>query len=131
MKWIRFALAFGLAAALTACDSGRTASDGTGGTGGGSTSSAADTSSTSTATSTGSSTSRTTTTTTTTGSGSTTEIRVHYDTGLGNSITLRGDGAGLSWDVGQPCQWTEGDTPGCSVWSCVVQATTGELSFKP
>ena len=55
-----------------------------------------------------------------------TKIRVHYDTGLGNDIWLRGDSAGLSWTVGQPCAWSAGN-----VWVCDVSGATSAVTMKP
>lgn len=36
-------------------------------------------------------------------------MRIHYDTGPGNLLTLRGQGGGLNWDTGAPCRWHEGN----------------------
>jgi predicted alpha/beta superfamily hydrolase len=36
-------------------------------------------------------------------------VVVHYPTGFGHRISLRGDGAGLGWDVGHDATWTLGD----------------------
>ncbi|HEX2690343.1 MAG TPA: alpha/beta hydrolase-fold protein [Kofleriaceae bacterium] len=36
-------------------------------------------------------------------------VIVHYPTGFGHRITIRGNGAGLSWDLGHDATWTEGD----------------------
>jgi hypothetical protein len=35
-----------------------------------------------------------------------TEIIAQVDVGFGNTISIRGMGAGLSWDKGQPMAWT-------------------------
>jgi hypothetical protein len=35
-------------------------------------------------------------------------IRVHYDTGYGNRITVRGSAAPLSWTAGANATWTTG-----------------------
>lgn len=51
-------------------------------------------------------------------------VIVKYDAGWGNSLTLRGEGPGLSWDAGTPlccvnhAEW---------VW---VAPTTGMIAFK-
>ncbi len=50
-------------------------------------------------------------------------IYVHYDTGFGNDLTVRGDSAPLSWDTGRPMTWTTGN-----VW--VWQAPAGLSSFQ-
>ncbi len=50
-------------------------------------------------------------------------IYVHYDTGFGNELTIRGDTAPLNWDTGQPMTWTTGN-----VW--VWQAPAGLSSFQ-
>ena len=55
-----------------------------------------------------------------------TRVRVHYDTGLGHRIVLRGDGAGLSWDSGQDCQWSDGN-----IWRCELAPADGVIEFKP
>jgi predicted alpha/beta superfamily hydrolase len=34
---------------------------------------------------------------------------VHYPTGFGHRISIRGNGAGLSWDLGHDATWTQGD----------------------
>jgi predicted alpha/beta superfamily hydrolase len=36
-------------------------------------------------------------------------VVVHYPTGFGHRISLRGDGDGLGWDVGHDATWTLGD----------------------
>lgn len=50
-------------------------------------------------------------------------IYVHYDTGYGNELSIRGDSAPLNWDTGQPMTWTTGN-----VW--VWQAPAGLSSFQ-
>jgi predicted alpha/beta superfamily hydrolase len=50
-------------------------------------------------------------------------IYVHYDTGFGNDLSIRGDTAPLNWDTGQPMTWTTGN-----VW--VWQAPAGLDSFQ-
>lgn len=54
-----------------------------------------------------------------------TQIRVHYDPGTGNRITLRGDSGGLSWEAGQDCEAS------VDVWTCTVPDGQGDLHFKP
>ncbi|MBE7452080.1 MAG: alpha/beta hydrolase [Kofleriaceae bacterium] len=54
-----------------------------------------------------------------------TTLRVHYDTGLGNRISVRGDGAGLAWTQGQDCTWSTGN-----VWVCEVPAVAA-FEWKP
>lgn len=54
------------------------------------------------------------------------EIHVHYDTGFGNFIAIRGNGAGLSWFAGQPATWTSGN-----VWVYHTPASAGGFEFKP
>ena len=53
-------------------------------------------------------------------------VRVHYDTGVGNSITLRGSNAPLNWTTGAPCTWTAGH-----VWECGPFDFTAMTAFKP
>jgi|APSaa5957512622_1039677.scaffolds.fasta_scaffold03354_3 predicted alpha/beta superfamily hydrolase len=36
-------------------------------------------------------------------------LRIHYDSGPGNRLTLRGQGGGLSWEIGVGCHWHEGN----------------------
>lgn len=55
-----------------------------------------------------------------------TQIRIHYDAGAGNRITLRGDSGGLSWEAGQDCEAS------ANVWTCTIpEGQQGELHFKP
>jgi predicted alpha/beta superfamily hydrolase len=54
------------------------------------------------------------------------QIHVHYDTGFGNSISIRGSGAGLSWTSGKPATWTTGN-----VWVYTTPSTAGGFEFKP
>ena len=35
-----------------------------------------------------------------------TTLRVHYDVGFGNRITIRGSAAPLSWSTGKDASWT-------------------------
>src|SRR5215471_11559511 len=39
----------------------------------------------------------------------TAHVVVHYPTGWGHFIAVRGSGAGLGWDQGQAAAWTDGD----------------------
>jgi len=60
------------------------------------------------------------------GSGGATQVRVHYDVGFGNRVTLRGDAGGLTWDAGRDCTWTDGN-----VWLCDVDASAATVEVKP
>jgi predicted alpha/beta superfamily hydrolase len=55
-----------------------------------------------------------------------TTIRVHYDVGYGNRITIRGDKAPLSWTAGTNATWTSGN-----VWTLNVPDSMGDVTFKP
>jgi hypothetical protein len=44
----------------------------------------------------------------------TTTIKAKFDVGFGNTLTIRGEGQGLSWDHGQPMVCADGST---WVWS--------------
>src|SRR4051812_49822753 len=59
------------------------------------------------------------------GSGTTT-VRVHYDTGLGNRIAIRGSAAPLSWSAGRDATWTSGN-----VWVASWSGSAGDLDIKP
>jgi predicted alpha/beta superfamily hydrolase len=52
-------------------------------------------------------------------------VVVHYDTGWGHAITLRGAGAGLSWDQGQAATWTDGNA-----WTATLNVTA-PVELKP
>ena len=56
----------------------------------------------------------------------TTTIRVHYDTGFGNRIAIRGSGAPLSWSTGKDATWTSGN-----IWVASWSASAGDLEVKP
>lgn len=58
----------------------------------------------------------------------TTTVRVVYNVGLGNSLSLRGSVAPLSWTVGQPMTWSTGN-----VWTYTTTAIpAGKVfDFKP
>lgn len=53
-------------------------------------------------------------------------IRVHYDTGYGNRIAIRGSKAPLSWSVGQAATWTTGN-----VWVASWSDSAGDVEVKP
>jgi predicted alpha/beta superfamily hydrolase len=53
-------------------------------------------------------------------------IRVHYDTGYGNRIAIRGSGAGLSWYVGRSATWTTGN-----IWIASWSDSAGDVEVKP
>jgi len=55
----------------------------------------------------------------------TTTIRVHYDTGFGNRITIRGSATPLSWSAGKDATWTSGN-----VWVYAWSAA-GDVDLKP
>jgi chitodextrinase len=59
---------------------------------------------------------------------SNTVIRVHYDTGMGNFIAVRGNTSPLSWGSGLSADWTSGN-----VWVIEIDGIPeGEsFSFKP
>lgn len=54
-----------------------------------------------------------------------TRVMAYVDVGLGNTLFLRGEGPGLSWESGVPMQWTG---EGC--WSWSAKATGQEITFK-
>lgn len=56
-----------------------------------------------------------------------TRIIVHYDTGFGNNLTIRGEGGGLSWGKGQALKninantWLyESDRPGTITFKALI-----------
>lgn len=53
-------------------------------------------------------------------------IYVHYDTGWGNRIAIRGSKAPLSWTTGQNATWTTGN-----VWVWQAPVGMGAFDFKP
>jgi predicted alpha/beta superfamily hydrolase len=55
-----------------------------------------------------------------------TTVRVHYDTGFGNRIALRGSAPPLAWDRGRDATWTPGN-----VWTLAWPAAAGDLEVKP
>lgn len=55
-----------------------------------------------------------------------TTVRVHYDVGWGNSITIRGSKAPLSWSSGQSATWTTGN-----IWTLSWSNSAGDMEVKP
>lgn len=53
------------------------------------------------------------------------KIYVHYDTGWGNALSIRGSAAPLSWAAGKPMTWTSGN-----VWVWEAPATLSSFEFK-
>ena len=53
-------------------------------------------------------------------------IRVHYDTGWGSYISIRGNAASLSWYSGNSATWTAGN-----VWIYQTPVSDGGFEFKP
>lgn len=53
-------------------------------------------------------------------------VRVHYDTGYGNRITVRGSKAPLSWNVGVNATWTTGN-----IWTYSWPDSAGDVEIKP
>lgn len=53
-------------------------------------------------------------------------VRVHYDTGYGNRITVRGSAAPLSWTAGANATWTTGN-----VWTYSWPDSAGDVDIKP
>ena len=47
-------------------------------------------------------------------------LRIHYDAGWGNRITLRGNKPPLAWSVGEPATWSNGH-----VWTYVWPRDSG------
>ena len=64
---------------------------------------------------------------TTQGSAVTTTIRVVYDVGYGNNMTVRGNLSPLSWTTGQAMTWTTGNV---WVWSTTSIANGARFEFK-
>jgi predicted alpha/beta superfamily hydrolase len=52
-------------------------------------------------------------------------VVVHYPTGFGHRISLRGAGAGLGWDAGRDATWTSGDR-----WTLDLQPSK-TIELKP
>lgn len=55
-----------------------------------------------------------------------TTLRVHYDTGLGSRIAIRGSSAPLSWTAGRDATWTSGN-----VWVATWPNAAGDVDVKP
>lgn len=53
-------------------------------------------------------------------------IRVHYDTGYGNRITLRGSKSPLNWNTGVNATWTTGN-----IWTYSWSDSVGDVDLKP
>jgi predicted alpha/beta superfamily hydrolase len=53
-------------------------------------------------------------------------VRVHYDTGFGNRITVRGSAAPLSWTSGANATWTTGN-----IWTYSWPDSAGDVDIKP
>ncbi|HEX2573136.1 MAG TPA: alpha/beta hydrolase-fold protein [Polyangia bacterium] len=53
-------------------------------------------------------------------------LRVHYDTGYGNRIAVRGSKSPLSWTVGQNATWTTGN-----IWVYSWSDSIGDVDVKP
>jgi predicted alpha/beta superfamily hydrolase len=53
-------------------------------------------------------------------------LRIHYDTGFGHRLTLRGSEPPLSWGQGVEATWQQGN-----VWTYTWPGDSGELEFKP
>ncbi len=52
-------------------------------------------------------------------------VVVHYPTGWGHEITIRGNGAGLNWSTGRGATWTTGDA-----WRLTLSTST-TVELKP
>lgn len=52
-------------------------------------------------------------------------VRVHYNVGWDNRITIRGDAAPLSWSAGQDCANKAAD-----LWECTVTGIPGGTAFE-
>ena len=53
-------------------------------------------------------------------------LRVHYNTGFGNNIAIRGSAASLSWTTSKAATWTTGN-----VWVYTTPVSDGGFEFKP
>lgn len=54
-----------------------------------------------------------------------TVIAVNVDVGFGNSLFVRGEGPGLSWDKGEPAECVADD-----LWQFEVRNARGPVAFK-
>jgi len=52
-------------------------------------------------------------------------IRARIDIGFGNALTIRGNGAGLSWDKGMEMSCTNAD-----LWTVTLVGACNPVSFK-
>lgn len=52
-------------------------------------------------------------------------VMAYIDIGPGNTLFLRGEGPGLSWEAGVPMQWSDG---GC--WSWSAESAGQAITFK-
>lgn len=59
-------------------------------------------------------------------SASATTLRVHYNTGYGNRIAIRGSASPLSWTVGMNATWTTGN-----IWVATWPNSAGDVDVKP
>jgi predicted alpha/beta superfamily hydrolase len=55
-----------------------------------------------------------------------TTVRVHYDVGYGNRISIRGNKAPLSWNAGVNATWTTGNA-----WVLSWADSAGDMEIKP
>jgi predicted alpha/beta superfamily hydrolase len=55
-----------------------------------------------------------------------TTLRVHYDTGPGNRIAIRGSAPPLAWSAGRDAMWTPGN-----VWIAAWPDASGDVDVKP
>jgi predicted alpha/beta superfamily hydrolase len=55
-----------------------------------------------------------------------TTVRVHYDVGYGNRVTIRGNKTPLSWTTGVNAQWTPGN-----IWVYSWSSSIGDVEMKP
>jgi predicted alpha/beta superfamily hydrolase len=53
-------------------------------------------------------------------------VKVHFDTGYGNRIAIRGSAAPLSWNVGANATWTTGN-----IWTYTWPDSAGDIDIKP
>lgn len=53
-------------------------------------------------------------------------LRIHYNTGYGNNISIRGSAASLSWTTSKAATWTTGN-----VWVYTTPVSDGGFEFKP
>ena len=53
------------------------------------------------------------------------KIKAQIDVGFGNALTIRGSGAGLSWDKGVQMNCVNDD-----LWSLTLVGVTGKVAFK-